>query len=241
MIRIGVGGWNFPEWRGGAFYPDGLRQADELAHMASRLNAVEVNGTFYRSQSPQTYRAWADATPKDFSFALKAPRYATNRKVLAEAGESVTRFTEGGLAELGDKLGPINWQLAPTKKFERDDFARFLDLLPQTGGGLPLRHAVEVRHESFLDPAFAPLCTERGVAIILDGDSTYPSIDSPTADFAYLRIMGTTAGEALGYSEAALDRWAQYARGLQGDVWMFVIAGEKRLNPRAAEALSARI
>ena len=242
-FRIGVGGWTFEPWREN-FYPKGLRQADELAHMAGRLNAVEVNGTFYRTQTPQTFRNWAAAVPEDFRFALKAVRYATNRKVLAEAGDSIARFTDSGIAELGPKLGPILWQFAPTKRFEPDDFARFLDLLPAEAGGLRLRHAVEVRHDSFLDPAFAPLCRERGVAIVQAGDSAYPEIAERTADFAYLRIMGTTADHAAGYDEAALDAWAGRARQIGGAVeavHLFVISGEKRLNPLAAEALTARL
>lgn len=241
-VRIGVGGWTFAPWRE-TFYPPGLRQADELAYMASRLNAVEVNGTFYRTQTPETFRAWAAATPADFRFALKAPRYATNRKVLAEAGDSVARFTASGIAELGKKLGPINWQFAPTKTFEPDDFARFLDLLPPKVNGLPLNHAVEVRHQSFLDPAFPALCAERGVAIVLAGDSAYPAIDAATAPFAYLRMMGTQARYKSGYAPAALTDWSEKIAGLAAGraVWAFVISGEKRLNPLAAEVLLKRL
>lgn len=241
-VRVGVGGWTFAPWRE-TFYPEGLRQADELAFMASRLTAIEVNGTFYRTQTPETFRAWAAAVPEDFRFALKAPRYATTRRVLAEAGDSIARFTASGIAELGGKLGPLLWQFAPTKRFDPDDFPRFLDLLPAAVDGLALRHAVELRHESFLDPAAATLCRERGVAIVLAGDSAHPLIDAATADFAYLRIMGTQARYKAGYAPAAIAAWAGRIGAVAAGrpAWAFVISGEKRLNPLAAEALLKRL
>lgn len=260
MIRIGVGGWTFAPWRQ-TFYPEGLRQKDELSHMASRLSAVEVNGTFYRTQTPETFRNWHDATPEGFVFALKAPRYATNRKLLAEAGESVARFIDSGIAELGPKLGPILWQFAPTKHFEAEDFAAFLELLPGEAVGRPLRHAVEVRHPSFAVPEFVAMARARGVAIVLAGDSDHPVIPDATADFAYLRIMGTEERFKAGYAPRSLDLWAARARaiaegedpeGLQPvggeaprrhrrDVFLFVISGHKALNPLAALALQERI
>lgn len=260
MIRIGVGGWTFAPWRQ-TFYPEGLRQKDELSHMASRLSAVEVNGTFYRTQTPETFRNWHDATPEGFVLALKAPRYATNRKLLAEAGESVARFIDSGIAELGPKLGPILWQFAPTKRFEAEDFAAFLDLLPGEAHRLPLRHAVEVRHPSFAVPEFVAMARARGIAIVLAGDSDYPVIPDATADFAYLRIMGTEERFKAGYAPRLLDLWAARARaiaegeapeGLQPagseapdrrrrDVFLFVISGHKALNPLAALALQERI
>lgn len=260
MIRIGVGGWTFEPWRQ-TFYPAGLRQKDELSWMASQLSAVEVNGTFYRTQTPATFRSWHDATPDSFTFTLKAPRYATNRKVLAEAGDSIARFTDSGIAELGPKLGPILWQFAPTKRFEADDTAAFLDLLPREVHGLRLRHAVEVRHPSFAAPEFVEMTRERGIAIVLAGDSDYPAIPDPTADFAYLRIMGTEEGFEAGYAPKALDLWAARVRALaagaapeglapvaegapapvERDVFLFVISGHKALNPRAAMALRARL
>lgn len=259
MIRIGVGGWTFEPWRQ-TFYPEGLRQKDELSWMASQLSAVEVNGTFYRTQTPATFRNWHDATPEGFVFTLKAPRYATNRKVLAEAGESIGRFTDSGIAELGPKLGPILWQFAATKRFEAEDFAAFLDLLPPETQGLPLRHAVEVRHPSFAVPEFVALARERGVAIVLAGDSEYPAIPDATADFAYLRIMGTEERFKAGYAPKSLDLWAARARDIAAgrppegigavgeaspaaarDVFLFVISGHKALNPLAAMELRARL
>jgi uncharacterized protein YecE (DUF72 family) len=242
-IRIGVGGWTFEPWRG-TFFPEGLAQKRELEFMASRLTSIEINGTFYRTQKPATFAKWRDETPDGFVFALKGPRYATNRGVLAEAGDSIGWFVDSGIAELGDRLGPINWQLAATKKFDRDDMAAFLDLLPATAGGLPLRHAVEARHPSFADDAFLDLARERGVGVVLAGDSDYPEIEGGADDFVYARIMGTTEGHAAGYAEADLDAWAARAKAWAEagrDVYVYVIAGHKAANPAAARALIERV
>ena len=186
-IRVGVGGWTFEPWRG-VFFPEGLAHTRELDYASRRLTAIEINGTYYRTQSPATFQKWAKATPDGFVFAVKALRYATNRKVLAEAGESVGKFVSSGLVELGDKLGPILWQFAPTKRFEPDDMAAFLDLLPAAEAGHPLRHALEVRHDSFRDPAFVELASKRGAAIVFADSQKYPSIADVTADFVYARM-----------------------------------------------------
>ncbi len=257
-IRIGVGGWTFDPWKG-AFYPEGLPARRELEYMASVMSAVEVNGTYYRTQTPDTFSKWHDETPDDFVFALKAPRYATNRRVLAEAGESIRRFLDSGITRLRAKLGPINWQFLPTKTFDPVDFAAFLDLLPAEEDGRPLRHAVELRHPSFAVPEVLELCRARGVAIVCAGDSDYPQIADATAPLVYARIMGTRADHPLGYREADLDRWADRARawaagkGRDGlprlekpdrkarDVFLFVISGAKERNPLAARALIQRI
>lgn len=259
MIRIGVGGWTYEPWRD-SFYPEKLPQKRELEYMAGRLTSIEVNGTFYRSQSPATFAKWRDETPEGFVFALKGPRFTTNRKVLAEAGESAQRFIDSGIAELGDKLGPINWQLAPTKAFDPEDFAAFLALLPEAVGGIKLRHAVELRHPSFVDPQAVEIARRHGVAIITAGDSDYPVIADPTADFVYVRIMGTQESDAAGYAEGDLDAWAGRARTWAAggtpadlaqagpaaekrarDVFLYVISGHKAANPAAAEALIARV
>lgn len=242
-ILIGVGGWNFEPWRE-TFYPKGVTQKRELAYMASKLGSIEINGTFYRTQKPATFAKWREETPDGFVFALKGPRYATNRRVLAEAGESIGWFVDSGIAELGDRLGPINWQLAATKKFDRDDIAGFLDLLPAEAGGLRLRHAIEARHPSFDDPAFLDLARERGVAVVLAGDSEYPRIEGGAEDFVYARIMGTVEGPAAGYPEEALDAWAAQARAWAAvgrDVHLYVISGHKAANPAAALALIERV
>jgi uncharacterized protein YecE (DUF72 family) len=259
-IRIGVGGWTFEPWRG-VFYPEGLAQKRELEHASRHLTAIEVNGTYYGSQKPESFARWHDETPDDFVFALKAPRFATNRRVLAEAGASVERFFTGGVMALKDKLGPINWQFMATKQFDPDDFAAFLNLLPKTVEGRAIRHAVEVRHDSFKSPDFVALARAHGVAIVLAGDSDYPQIADTTAPFVYARIMGTRESEAEGYADAALDLWAARARdfaagkmpaGLETvssskagkqarDVFVFVISGAKQHNPAAAMALIRRI
>ena len=237
-IRVGVGGWVYEPWRG-TFYPDGLRQKDELAHLASRLTATEVNATYYSSQKPATFAGWAKAAPDGFQFALKASRYCTNRKVLGEAGESIQRFVGQGIVELGDKLGPILWQFMPTKRFDPDDFGAFLQLLPSSVDGVPLRHALEVRHESFDDPAFLDLAREAGAAVGLADHAEYPAIKGHDVGFTYMRLMQTHADEATGYRNSAIATWAAKARdaATAGDVFAFFISGAKEKNPSAAEAM----
>jgi uncharacterized protein YecE (DUF72 family) len=241
-IHIGVGGWTYAPWRG-TFYPPDLKQAEELAFASRALTAIEVNGTYYRTQKPETFAKWAKETPDGFTFTLKAPRYVTVRKELAGTGDYVRSFFASGLAELGPKLGPINWQLMETKAFDRDDLAAFLDLLPDSLDGLPLRHAIEARHEGFACDAFLDLLRERGIAAIHAADGPYPEIDSPTAPFAYLRIMGTRDGEPDGYPRKDLDRWADRLRAMAKDreVFLFVISGHKVANPAAAAALLQRL
>ncbi len=241
-IRIGIGGWTYEPWRG-TFYPSGLRQADELAFAARALTTIEVNGTYYGTQKPETFAKWAKETPDGFVFTLKAPRFATARRVLAEGAESISRFLASGLVELGPKLGPINWQLPETKKFDPDDMAAFLDLLPDSLNGLPLRHAIEARHDSFVCDDFTTLLRDRNIAAIQAADSDYPRIEAATAPFAYLRIMGTREDEPLGYSEADLDHWAARLRDMTRtrDVFLFVISGHKAANPAAAQALIRRL
>ncbi len=185
-----MGGWTYEPWRG-TFYPDGLTQKRELAFASRKLSSIEINGTFYGSQKPESFAKWHDETPDDFVFALKGPRFVTNRRVLAEAGETIERFFKSGVMELKDKLGPINWQLVPTKKLDLEDVAGFLRLLPRTVDGRAIRHALEVRHDSFRSPEFVALAREHGVAIVLAGDCEHPQIADPTAPFVYARIMGT--------------------------------------------------
>lgn len=241
-IHIGIGGWNFPEWRGGVFYPEGLPQRRELEFASHALTSIEINATYYGSQKPESFQKWHDETPEGFTFAVKASRFATNRRVLAEAGESVGRFLGSGITRLGAKLGPINWQLAETKQFDPSDFAAFLNLLPDEQHGHPLRHAIEARHDSFAAPEAADLCRARNIALIRSGDSKFPEIDAETADFAYLRIMGTQ-DLPQGYDEAGLDRWANEARTIAQtrDLYLYVISGTKHRNPAAAQALIARL
>ena len=211
-IRIGVGGWTYEPWRGGAFFPKGLTQARELQYAGSKLTSIEINGTYYGSQKPASFMKWRDETPDDFIFSVKGPRFATNRRILAEAGESIERFFKTGVTELKAKLGPVNWQFATTKRFDAEDFAAFLKLLPKSVDGLAIRHVVEVRHESFKHPDFIALAREHGVAVVMAGDAEYPQIADVTAPFVYARIMGTTETEERGYSAAALDQWAARAK-----------------------------
>lgn len=241
-VRVGIGGWTYPPWRGGVFFPTGLPHAQELHHASRRLTSIEINGTFYRTQTPATFAKWAADVPDDFVFAVKAPRYATNKRVLAEARDSIARFATSGLAELGAKLGPILWQFAATKRFDAADFAAFLALLPRGLGGRPLRHALEVRHPSFVCDAFVNLARGAGCAIVLADSDDYPLIDTPTADFTYARLMRNREDVPTGYPPAELTAWrARFdAAAVQGrDVFAFFIAGGKEHAPAAALALLA--
>ena len=177
QIRVGIGGWNFEPWRG-VFYPKGLAQAKELAYAASHLTSIEINSTFYGSQKPESFRKWASTVPDGFVFSVKGPRFATNRRVLAEAGNSIKRFLDSGVLELRDRLGPMLWQFAPTKKFDAADFGKFLELLPAKADGRALRHVVEVRHASFCTPEFIALA--RGFGTRLSSPTTRPIRRSPT-------------------------------------------------------------
>jgi uncharacterized protein YecE (DUF72 family) len=238
-IHIGVGGWNFAPWRG-TFYPKGLAHSRELHHASRELTSIEINSTFYRLQTAATFEKWRDDTPDGFVFSVKAPRFVTNRNRLAEAGASIEKFLGSGVLRLGDKLGAINWQLAPTKIFDAADVAAFLALLPHKVGGRALRHALEVRHASFAGNAeFIAMAREHEVAVVEAGDSDYPHIEARTAPFAYLRIMGTKASAPKGYAAAALARWRERAEVLakDGDVYLYFISGAKVRNPLAAQEL----
>jgi uncharacterized protein YecE (DUF72 family) len=258
-IYVGIGGWVYEPWRDN-FYPAKLPQKRELEYAASRLTAIEVNGTYYGSQKPESFRKWRDETPDGFVFALKGPRFATNRRVLAEAGDSIARFVDSGITELKDKLGPINWQFMATKKFDPPDFAAFLELLPRKAGGRALRHAVEVRHDSFKHEAFVKMCRDQGVAIVCGADGDFPVIADVSADFVYVRAMGTAAKEKLGYAPGDIRKWAARAKAWEKgdgpkdlalvakpaakkprDVFLFVISGAKEKNPAAAQAIIAAL
>ena len=243
IIRVGIGGWTYEPWRG-MFYPDGLPQKRELEFAAKHLTAIEINATFYGRQKPESYRNWAKAVPDGFKFSLKASRYATARKVLAEGGDSIRTFLEQGFTELGDRLGPVLWQFAATKQFDRDDFVRFLDLIPDMQDGVPLRHALEPRHESFRDPTFYELARARNMAIVFADDEEFPCIDKPTADFAYARLQRSVEKLKNGYPPAALDEWANKARGWADggrETFIYFISGAKVRNPAAAQALIKRL
>lgn len=242
-IHVGVGGWSYAPWRG-TFYPADLIQREELQFASRQLTSIEINSTFYGSQRAASFSKWHDATPEGFVFAVKGPRAATNRRVLAETGEAIERFLGSGVLNLKDKLGPINWQLPPGKRFDAADMDAFLRLLPAKVGRRALRHAIEVRHPSFDTPEFIALASEHRVAITLAGDSKYPHIGQPDPPFIYARIMGTQAKWKSGYAPRALDAWAKQAREwAQGgkDVYLYVISGCKERNPAAAMALIGRL
>ncbi|HUQ12235.1 MAG TPA: DUF72 domain-containing protein [Steroidobacteraceae bacterium] len=239
-IYVGVGGWNFAPWRG-TYYPKGLTQARELHYSSRELTSIEINSTFYGLQKPATFEKWRDDTPDGFVFSVKAPRFVTNRRDLGTAKSSIDNFLGSGVLKLGDKLGPINWQLAPNKQFDADEIKAFLELLPQKIDGRALRHALEVRHESFDNEELVEIAGQHEVAIIEAGDSEYPRIQARTAPFSYLRVMGAKAGQAKGYAPAALTKWRKHAETLasDGDVYFYFISGAKERNPLAARALIA--
>lgn len=241
-IFVGIGGWTFEPWRG-TFYPDDLTQKRELEYASRKLTSIEINGTYYSTFKPASWARWREETPDGFVFAVKASRFCTNRKVLAAAGDSVAKFIGQGLNELGDRLGPINWQFMETKKFEPEDFEGFLKLLPREVGKLPLRHALEVRNKSFMDERFYDLARKYKAAIVFADHDEFPRIDEATADFAYSRLMGTQESVTTGYKPANLDTWAKAAKGWakRGDAFVYVISGAKLRNPAAAQALIERV
>lgn len=259
-VRTGIGGWTFAPWRK-HFYPTGLVQRRELEYASRQLRAIEINGTFYGAQKPATYAKWAAETPEGFVFSLKAPRYAVESRRLAEAGKGIDAFVFGGLEALGDRLGPILWQLSPTRPFDADDLAGFLDRLPRTLNGSALRHVLEVRQRSFLSEAYVALARAHGVPTVFTDATQYPSLADRTGPFVYARLMRSEPEQATGYPPAALDAWAQRARrwaagedpaelphvgppepaGAPREVFVFFIGSAKRNNPAAAMALQARI
>lgn len=261
-IRVGIGGWTYEPWRGGAFYPEGLPQTRELEHASRRVTAIEINGTYYSTQKPESFAKWRDATPEGFVFSLKASRYTTNRRVLAEAGESIERFLGSGLVELGDKLGPIVWQFAPSKRFEAEDFEAFVKLLPSKREGCALRHVLDVRHESFRCTEYLGLARRYGATTVFTDSADHPSIADLTGDLVYARLMRAQPDLEFGYPPPILDAWAQGARdwaagrepdGLPRveedgsaerrprDVFVFMINGAKERAPAAAMALLQRL
>jgi len=259
-IYVGVGGWSFAPWRG-VFYPGNLAQAHELDYASRHLTSIEINATFYRTQTRETFLKWRDETPENFVFSVKAPRFAVTRRTAQEARDAIMHFFDSGVAALGQKLGPVLWQFPPTRKFEPDFFESFFAALPKESEGRAVRHAIEVRHESFQCTDFVALARAHHVAIVIEGDSDFPLIADLTAPFVYARIMGTAETRNQGYDKAHLDLWAarakQWAQGgapadlprlcantpkrSARDVFLYVIRGAKVRNPAAAMALIERI
>jgi uncharacterized protein YecE (DUF72 family) len=242
MIYAGIGGWTFAPWRG-VFYPEKLPQKKELEYASRQLTSIEINGTYYSTFKPDSWKKWHDETPEGFVFASKATRFCTNRRDLTAAGESIEKYFSQGMEELGSKLGPINWQLAGTKKFDPDEIEGFLKLLPKEVKGVPLRHALEVRNESFKDARFYDIARKHKVAIVFADHDEFPAIDEPTADFTYARLMRTDETVETGYTAAALDQWAKRAKAWakRGDVFVYFISGAKVRAPAAAAALIKRV
>ena len=242
-IRVGIGGWTYPPWRG-TFYPDGLAQSRELEFAAGQFGAIEINATFYGRQSPQSWANWAKAVPDGFQFAIKGSRFCVTRPNLADAGEGVGNFLAQGLSALGPKLGPMLWMLAARRQFDRDDIAAFLKLLPAKLDGIPLRHVIEPRHDSFRDEAFFALCREHDAAVVFGDDDDFPTIDADTASFAYARLQRMRPEVPTGYDDAALDRFAAKARSWKRsgrESFLFMINGAKERAPAAALALQERL
>lgn len=260
-IRVGIGGWTYAPWRG-TFFPEGLPHARELEYASQRLTAIEINGTYYSTQKPATFAKWRDETPDGFVFSLKASRYATNRRELAGAKDSILRFVNSGIAELGPKLGPVVWQFAPTKTFNAEDFGAFLALLPDEVDGLPLRHVLDVRHPSFACEEYLDLARRHHAATVYTDSEDFPSIADRTANFVYARLMRASTAFKAGYAPKVLDAWAErlrtWSRGADPadlprigqppagaarpqDVYAFFINGAKERAPAAARAMLERL
>jgi uncharacterized protein YecE (DUF72 family) len=261
-VRVGVGGWNYAPWRNN-FYPAGLTQQRELEFASRQLTAIEINSTYYAAQKAATYANWRKQTPDGFRFSLKAPRYATAARALANSGKSINAFVFGGLAELGDRLGPISWQFMPTRRFDADDLAAYLDLMPRDLYRNPLQHFLEVRNSSFAFAEYLGLALKHRVATVFTDSTEYPSFADVTGDFIYARLMRSEASIAAGYSEAALDAWASRAstwasggdpedlpragavnkrvRQKPRDVYIYFIGSAKERNPAAAMSLIERL
>jgi uncharacterized protein YecE (DUF72 family) len=257
-IFAGMGGWSYKPWRE-TFYPPEVKVAAELAYASRKVTAIEINSTFYGLQKPAVYAKWCASTPDDFRFSLKAPRFVVQRKVLGSAKDSIQKFIDSGIEELGDKLGPLMWQLAPTHEFDAADLAAFLELLPGKLNGRRLQHALNVRHDSFKDDAFIRLAREHDIAVVLEDDDTHPAIADVTAGFVYARLRRSVSKQPTGYTKAALAKWRKraltWAEGGQPadleriadepaparprDVYLYFINGAKERAPAAAMALLA--
>ena len=236
QIRIGISGWTYPPWRGGNFYPETWPQKRELEYASRKLASIEINGTFYSLQRPSSYRAWYDATPQGFVFSVKGPRFVTHIKRLHDVTAPLANFFGSGVLLLGEKLGPFLWQLPPSFPFHRERLKSFFKQLPRdtkaaialarkhgdrrkerewapTGKSRPLRHAIEIRHPSFVTPDFIGLLRDNQIALVIaDTAGKWPAMEDLTADFVYVRLHGDEALYVSGYTPAALAKWATKIR-----------------------------
>jgi uncharacterized protein YecE (DUF72 family) len=268
-VRIGISGWTYAPWRG-TFYPPGLQHRRELAYVAERLNSVEINGTFYSRQRRTSFETWAATVPETFVYAVKGPRFITHMKKLSDVGTPLANFYASGVLALGHRLGPCLWQLPPNLGFDAARMTTFFDLLPRTAGeaaalaarhddrvpedqsltattapGHRIRHTVEVRHESFRDPAFYALLRRHDVGLVIaDNPGKWPVIEELTTDFTYVRLHGHDELYASGYDDEALDAWAARVLGwtAQGqDVYVYCDNDIKVRAPFDAMGLLARV
>jgi uncharacterized protein YecE (DUF72 family) len=258
-IRVGIGGWTYAPWRR-TFYPPGTARNRELDYASRQVTAIEINGTFYRLQNPEVFAHWHDATPKEFMFSVKAPRFIVQRRELASAGAALERFLESGIAELKSKLGPILWQLAPARAFEPRDLDAFLGLLPARLNRRPLRHALEVRHASYANREFLAIARRHGVAVVYEDDAAHPGFADLTSTFVYVRLRRCIPSVATGYALGDLKRWLRRAQAWSAgkepaglprieknsktpaaprDVFIYFINGAKERAPAAAQKLLA--
>ena len=243
QIRVGVGGWTFPPWRG-TFYPPKLAQSRELEYSSSRFRTLEINATFYGRQSPKSWEKWGATVPEGFQFAIKGSRFCVSRSKLGDGEEGIGNFFDQGMAALGPKLGPILWMFGSRRQFDSEDIAAFIDLLPEQLDGQELRHVIEPHHESFRDARFFDLCKARNIAIVFGDADEVPCIDEPTADFTYARLKRMQENVPTGYDDAALQGFADRARGWSAsgrDAYIFMINGAKVRAPAAALALSEQL
>jgi len=281
-IRIGVSGWTYRPWRGN-FYPQGLVQKRELSFAASQFNALEINGTFYGLQTPKAFRSWAQAVPEGFVFAVKGSRYLTHMLRLKTPEPALANFFASGPLVLGDKLGPILWQFPARFRFDAERIEAFFRLLPRDTGEAaalarrhdrrlrapadygdgavrPVRHAMEIRHESFRDPGFIALLRCYGVALVCADTVDWPLLMDVTADFVYCRLHGSVELYKSGYAPAELDAWAERVRnwtrgaatdgtfvcgptadGRRRDVFVFFDNTDKLMAPGDARELMRRL
>lgn len=259
-IRVGIGGWTYAPWRGGMFYPAGLVQRRELEYASRQLTAIEINGTYYGVQKPATYAKWRDETPEGFLFSAKAPKRIMESRALSKTGHQVEDFI-GGIAELGDKLGPLVWQFDKGRQIDAGEFGAFVELLPREHAGRRLRHVLDVRDPDFVDADYLALARKHGMATVFTDSGDYPSFADLTADFVYARLMRSRSEIAAGYDDADLKAWCKRAllwadggdpaelphveaptpSASPREVFVYFISGAKERNPAAAMALLKRL